>query len=243
MKGTKHRNKGSLQADREKRKVHNIVEGFGIYRPVTDDTLVMLGGFSRHVADDFSEYLVAERESFSQISTKEDFGFTLARYVNIQKKLAEAIISGFEIGRLVDSLPNDALTETLDLTVKDIDWYHPLSRYKEARVMVMRFEKTSAFYVIEEQCKIIAQSLGKVGITGVVTEPKDYHLTLLHYGEYGDKQRITRQQAAKGITIANDLLHDYDIHTVSVEPLTIGDGYRSNLPSISGRLEAIVPQF
>jgi hypothetical protein len=243
MKGKIHRNKGALQADREKRTAQSTVEGFGIYRPVSEDTLVTLGGFARHVVDDFGEYLVTQRDSFAQVAPKEDFGFTLARYVNIQKQLAEAIISGFEIGRLVDSLPDTALTGTLDLSIKDIDWYHPLSRYKEARVMVMRFEKTESLFVIEEQCEIIAQSLGKVGITGVVTQPKDYHMTLLHYGEYGDKLRITRQQAAKGITIANDLLHDYDLHTISVDPIIIGNGYRNNLPSISGRLEAIVPQI
>jgi 2'-5' RNA ligase len=231
-----------LSPNREQNRKHET-ECFGIYRPTFNSTKIKLGNLAIESADSITSMLAGERERFALLKPKKDFAITVAKYGNIQRRIANAIISGYEIGRLVDTLSDDVLLDPLELTIKEIDWFQFLKKCKDARVLVLKFEENDNFLLMAEQFNEISRSLAKIGIYGAVNEPKNIHVTLLNYGEYGDRMRMFKGQANKAIEIAVIKRRANNSGKVHIGPLVIGDCYRSNHSSIHRRMESYVREF
>lgn len=107
--------------------------------------------------------------------------------------------------------------------------------------MLLQF-RTPTFFSSRDVAKVVDEygSLARLGIYGAVNEPEKAHVTIINYGEYGDRMSMSKKQANKAIEIAETKRKAKHIGSVSVGPIVIGNGYRINHPSISTRMEAMV---
>ena len=237
-----HNIRNGLVSDRERRR-NRETECFGIYRPTFQETQAELGSFAVDTSDAITAMLARERERFARLKPKDDFAVTIAEYGNVNRRIANAIISGYEIGRLVDGLSEDILLDPLELSVSQVEWLKIMKRRKDARVLALKFEKDANFEKMAEQFKVIDKALARLGIYGAINEPEQAHVTILTYGACGDRMNMSKKQANEAIDIAETNRKAKRIGTVCVGPIVIGDGaeYRVNHPSISNRLGAMVP--
>jgi 2'-5' RNA ligase len=187
--------------------------------------------------------LSRERDRFAVSRPKTDFAVTIAEYGHVKKRIADAIISGVEIGRLVDGLSDDILLDPLYLSIKGTEWFQFSKRIKDARVLVLKFEEDESYDKLTDQFRKVDRALARLGIYGAANDPNNAHITILNYGEYGDKMSMTKAQANKTIEIAEKKRRIFNLGMVAIGPLVIGDGYRKNHHSISNRMESLVPEI
>ncbi len=145
-----HTIRNGLVSDRERRR-NRETECFGIYRPTFEETQAELGSFAIDTSEAITKMLARERERFALLKPKNDFAVTIAEYGNVQKRIADALISGYEIGRLVDGLSDDILLDPLDLAIKEVQWFQVIKRRKDARVLVLKFEEDENYEKMAEQ--------------------------------------------------------------------------------------------
>lgn len=232
----------NLIANRERKPLKTPEDGFGIFRPASEEVLPVLGGFASEATDAIGEMLLRERPSSAEIVHRQDFGVTLAPYARIRLELARAFREGFSLGSFATTMADTDLMQTMDLKIKEIEWAR-MGEHKEARFLLFTFEEDDNMDLLREQLEFVRASLYRAGIYRSTYKPDKIHSTILRYGRLGDHMALSRKQANAAVSIAETIREKNMLDVFPVGPLVLGRGYRTNHPEAQEAFDTYVPEY
>lgn len=227
--------RSGLLANRENRpvpveRIHS--ESFGVARPVTEEQIPILGAYVTALTDAVDEYTIARHIEAATIDQRDDFGITFAERRRVQYRLATAIRSGFDIGRLPNVLRQCGDDGVLTLGIGAVRWFRPHGSKADSRKMVVEFADTPELEQLAEEYQAVRLALARVGLRSVSREEPKLHMTLFEYGNSRDGLRLGERHKRRVERTAEELLEAHTLFAVDVMPLVMGSHYRIEHPVV-----------
>lgn len=212
-------------------------EPFGIYRPLTVESMNEVDDFAHELRRDMHTYLRKERTSFSRIDIPSILGATFVTRHEVRQSMGLGMLQkGFEFGKFLRTIQNhdNIQEEALDVSIfPSLKWvgggYRKFALlFEQSDPENPNLEVDNAQQQLEDERLAIEGLLSEVGAPRIRVLTPD-HVTIMKYGSSGDGQNLSRAQKGELQSIAGDVIERFGLGSISLAPIVVGNDYVSPL--------------
>jgi len=197
-------------------------EAFGIYRPLTEASAILLQGVLGQAHTDISAYLKGVyKRNPPKIKMQDELGVTFVARTMVRKSLALGLLQrGFELGRMTQKIENHAALQAADLEVPlhHLDWFGARSRR-----LVGCFGESEGLDELTEQGLAVQGVLSQVRGTGIKVHTPPDHVSMLR--RIGGGSELSHRARSEVEYIVREHLETAGVESVTLGELVVGDSY------------------
>lgn len=220
----RHGIRANLPANQEGRSTYKRrakQHGFGVYRPLTDESSQLVWEVLGKAKEDIKSFFGHYRHGPAELAVPVEMGVTFVPRRKVGRALRHGLLERLELARLIERIEshNEDQGVALDVTLTHTDWYSD-----QERKLVYCFTESEGKGELEREANLIGRMLGdsKAHELDVLTPD---HLTLMKYGHARDGRDLSRDHKDTVGEIVETHFRQAEVQELYLGRLVIGDSY------------------